>query len=307
MKNLDLLWLKEFKEVTVSDEKNFKPYMECIEFADCTFSGLYAWQRKFQYAYKMFGDVLAVLEIKKDLSVILFYKNASEISSVMQQLYELFKEADLSLTFRYVAKSQLDFYKNSAEAIGKTISYSASLDDSDYIYEVSDFLCLDGKKNKGKRIGLNSLNRMYPELSIKKYENNGKNGIIEDCYHIFDQWCESHTCENCVYGCEKEAFRRFVDVFDVTRHEICVSYDGEKALSFAVNERINEDTACCIFQKNAFRIRGLTYWLNREMLLQDNDIRYLNLGEDMGINGIRIDKNSFHPCYKKEKYVVRIQ
>ena len=60
MNNLDLPWLKEFKEVTASDEKNFKSYMEHIEFADRTFSGLYAWQRKFQYAYKIFGDVLLV-------------------------------------------------------------------------------------------------------------------------------------------------------------------------------------------------------------------------------------------------------
>ena len=277
MNNLDLLWLKQFKEVTASDEKIFEQYIENIEFADCTFSALYAWQKSFQYAYKIFGDVLAVVEIKEDISIILFYKNGSDISPVIQQLYEWFKAVGLSLRFRYVAKNQLAFYEKSAKAIGKTIFCSASLNDSDYIYEASDFFCLDGKKNKGKRSGLNSLARMYPELSIKKYENNKnnvKNNIIEDCYKIFEQWCESHICEKCVYGCEKETFRRFVAVFDENRHEICVSYAGEKALSFAVNERINEDTTCCIFQKNAFPIRGLTYWLNREMLLQDKNIRY---------------------------------
>ena len=58
------------------------------------------------------------------------------------------------------------------------------------------------------------------------------------------------------------------------------------------------------FQKNASKIRGLMYWLNRQMLLDWPDIKYFNLGEDMGIKGIREDKSSLRPVELKKKYTV---
>lgn len=305
MNNLELPWLKAFKEITKFDKEIFEEYCTDAEFADCTFSSLYAWQETFHYVYKIFGDVLVVLETRGDISAILFYKENADISDTMLQLYDLFKNSSLSLQFRYVAKSQLKFFEKLAARIGKKISYSASPEDSDYIYLSSDFLCLDGKANKGKRSGLNSLARLYPELRIEKYKKDTSKN--DDCYGIFEKWCDQYICGNCFYGCEKEAFQRFLEVYDENKHEIYISYYKNMPLSFAACEKINHEIICCVFQKNSSRIRGLMYWMNREILLRNIDIKYLNLGEDMGIAGIRIDKSSLHPCDKKEKYLVIIQ
>ena len=74
-----------------------------------------------------------------------------------------------------------------------------------------------------------------------------------------------------------------------------------------LRSRINADTVCYFFQKNRQRVRGLTYYLNREMALTDTDITYINLGEDMGLPGLREDKRSLHPCEQKKKYFIMVE
>ena len=78
-------------------------------------------------------------------------------------------------------------------------------------------------------------------------------------------------------------------------------------MSFAASEQVNPEMDCYYFQKNAMRIRGLTYWLNREMALERAHVKYINLGEDMGLPGLRMDKAGLHPCKHGAKFTVKIE
>ena len=301
----EMVLQKYFHVVDKEAEKYFQPYNGEHIFGDTTFSLLYAWQKHFNYMYMQVEDCIVVREKGFDnrrTCILIKKKNAAPFS-VVEKIAGLFDMLELELCFGYVREEDLEFYNQAAKRLGKKISAVSDDMDDDYIYRTEDYLSLDGNKNKTKRGSLNWFERNYPGVKIVYWDGINEK-IKNDSLLILDKWCSGHECSNCFYGCEKKAFERFCDIFDKSHHRLAVSYYQNNPLSFAASERIGENMEIYYFQKNASKIRGLMYWLNRQMLLDWPDIKYFNLGEDMGIKGIREDKSSLRPVELKKKYTV---
>lgn len=306
MNEKEELIYREFSPVTLDAEPYFAPFFEKNLFGDTTFSLFYAWGDRFRYAYRKWERTLAVLEhgLENRLSCILLWEDEDELHTVAAGLYRLFRENGLPLYFEYVRENELPMYLRAAGEIGEGVEVRSSWDSSDYIYETDSFLALEGRRNKGKRGDVNSLMRQYPELRVEFHGADGRD-LREDCLRVFDRWCSVRTCESCVYGCERKAFLRFLELVDDERFCLAASFAEDEPMSFAACERIGPELDCYHFQKNARPIRGLTYWLNREMTLARRPARYINLAEDMGLPGLRQDKVSLHPCRLEAKYTVQ--
>lgn len=297
---------REFSRVTPDAEPCFAPFFEKNLFGDTTFSLFCAWEDRFRYAYRQWEKTVAVLEhgLEDRLSCILLWEEEAEFRAAAAELYRLFRETGLPLYFEYVRESELPMYLRAAGEIGEGVEVRSFWDSSDYIYERDEFLALEGRRNKGKRGDVNSLMRQYPELHVEFHGAGGRD-LREDCLRVFDHWCSAHDCENCVYGCERKAFSRFLELVDEKRFCLAASFAEDEPMSFAACERIGPELDCYHFQKNARPIRGLTYWLNREMALARRSARYINLAEDMGLPGLRQDKMGLHPCRLEAKYTVQ--
>lgn len=299
---------EQFKKLDREAVEDFEPYRNLHTCGDTWFSLMYAWYHRFHYVYRVMENCIVVLEkgIDERVSCILLKKKGENIDSVVKKLYDMFQQAEMPLYFEYVGEEDIGLYQAAAERLGKTIKISSREEDSDYIYRTDAFIAMNGKENKGKRGDINVLLRQYPDIHLKYYDGVDEQ-VKKDCMAVFEEWCSLHICDNCFYGCEKEACFRMFDIFDPSCHKIAVSYAVGKPLSFAMSERINEEMVCYYFQKNGKRTRGLTYWLNREMALLHQDVTYINLGEDMGFQGLREDKSSLHPCEMKKKCWIEVQ
>lgn len=297
---------REFSRITPDAEPCFAPFLEKNLFGDTTFSLFYAWEDRFQYAYRQWENTLAVLEhgLEERLSCVVLWEDREEFFAVAAWLYQVFREAGLPLYFEYVRESELPLYLQAAGALGEGVEVRSSWDSNDYIYEREDFLSLEGRRNKGKRGDVNSLMRQYPQLHVEFHGSGGRD-LREDCLRVFDRWCSARACEHCVYGCERRAFSRFLELVDDARYCLAVSFAEDEPMSFAACERIGPEMDFYHFQKNTRAIRGLTYWLNREMALVRRSGRYINLAEDMGLPGLRQDKMGLHPCRLEAKYTVQ--
>lgn len=301
----DKIIKEAFSPLTASDIALFEPFRMSSSFGDTAFSMLYAWAEEFDYRCRFYDDLIAVagkgISGERGFLLIRSSKNIS-IDKAVNEIFELCRKAGITLVFEYVSENELDDYIHAAQKIGKNAEISFMEEYSDYIYKINDYISISGNKNKSKRGGYNFLINNYPNLKYVSYNK----ALYEDCIKIFNEWCIVHQCEKCYYGCERRAFERFMDIYIPNRHIIGLSYISVNPLSFAVCEKINKNTVCCYFQKNAQKIRGLTYWLSRQILLGFENIEYLNLGEDMGIEGLITDKTLLRPCRKLKKYTVKI-
>lgn len=298
---------EKFQAVDQLAEEKFRTCCKKHVFGDTTFSLLYAWQNNFQYSYRIIDGCVVLLEkgLNEQISCILPEQDKSLMKKSIAEMHQLFETLDMPFYLEYVHEEMLEFYKETAQELGLDIDILTNRDDDDYIYETQKYLSLDGKENKTKRGSLNWFLRNYPDGVIKFYDGQNEQ-IKEDCIRVFDEWCKGHNCQQCVYGCEKQAVVRFFDIFHPQHHKLVVFYWENQPLSFAISEAISEDMCCYYFQKNIKPIRGLNYWITRELTLQCPEIAFLNLGEDMGIKGLREDKTCLHPVELKKKYTVRL-
>lgn len=291
-----------FKDIDIRAENDFKEYRDENFCGDTAFSMFYAWKERFQYRYAVIDDAIIVtgVGINREIGFCILSRDNAALCRAVDAVIAYCRENDIKPIFEYVKEEDTELYRECLLKNRYLAEISFDENFSDYIYDINAFLSMSGSLNKTKRGGYNYLSAHYPDLRCESYSPER----YADCLTVFEKWCGSHKCENCFYGCEKNAFMKYMEQYDPNRCTIALSYNGDIPLSFAVCERINCNTMCYYFQKNAERIRGLTYWLNRQMALSHTEYDYIDLGEDMGLEGLKTDKTLLRPCKLVHKYII---
>jgi hypothetical protein len=193
--------------------------------------------------------------------------------------------------------------EQSQDLNGMGIRVEPDRDDWDYVYLTSDLADLPGDKYHPKR---NFIARCLSKHKCK-YVSIGPSEI-NDCLQLQTQWCDLRTC-NMVPGLEAEntavktTFKHF-ESLGVTGGAV---YVEDKLEAFTLAEPLNKDTAVIHFEKANPEIEGLyqliNQWFSQNAL---RNFKFVNREQDLGISGLRKAKESYHPHYMVEKYIVQI-
>ncbi len=83
-------------------------------------------------------------------------------------------------------------------------------------------------------------------------------------------------------------------------------YIDNKLEAFTIGEKINENIALIHIEKANQNIKGLYQYINQQFLLNEfPNVKYVNREEDLGLDGLREAKLSYHPCKFIEKYSIK--
>ena len=87
---------------------------------------------------------------------------------------------------------------------------------------------------------------------------------------------------------------------------VCGIFIDGKLEAFTMGEYINPNMALIHIEKANPMIRGLYPYINQQFLVNEfSDVEFVNREEDLGIEGLRKAKLSYHPVKFIEKYTVR--
>lgn len=118
---------------------------------------------------------------------------------------------------------------------------------------------------------------------------------------IFDKWCSGHECSNCFLWLWKKRHLSVFAIFSINH------ITGWQFLIIRIIlchlqqvSGLAKIWEIYYFQKNASKIRGLMYWLNRQMLLDWRILNILILVKIWELKGIREDKSSLRPVELKK-------
>lgn len=176
----------------------------------------------------------------------------------------------------------------------------------DYVYDAEELRTLPGKKYHKKKNHLNAFLRTYQnrfqgrrldghdvKAILDFVERWHANRNIDDPYHRDDYEVKGITymLQNCNL-IKYEMYGIFVDgqleAFSLG------TYDVEKQTAYIHVEKANPD------------IRGLYPYINQKFLIDCfPNARYVNREDDMGLEGLRKAKLSYHPVYLAKKYTIR--
>lgn len=180
--------------------------------------------------------------------------------------------------------------------------------DFDYLYQIGRLADLTGKKLHAKRNHINQFMRDHPVWSYE--EMTPRN--LPECLAMEAQWDERSRIregagEERDLDNEGRALRRAMRDFVPLGLEGGVLRVRDEVVAFSIGDLLCPDTYDVHFEKAYNEVQGAYTMINRCFARQVRErhpgLSYLNRENDMGMEGLRKAKESYHPDRMVEKYI----
>ena len=293
-----------FKPIDINAKEVLDPYFELVDYEACEycFVTLYMWQNIYNTVYYVEDDFAIVSgEYEGNNFVVLPLATKENMHKAIDFILKHFKDKDKKVNLRAITKEIVDFMKENYP--GK-FEYIEERDYFDYVYDGESLRTLGGKKNQKKRNHLNYFLKEYANrFEYKKIEENSQ---FEECIKLLNEWVDGKE-DSDDFKDEFAAIQRIFNHYDKLKDKIKIGgiYVDSKLEAFSIGENLNDNMAVIHIEKANPDIRGLYPYINQQFLVNEfSDIEFINREEDLGIEGLRKAKLSYHPSRFVEKYTV---
>ncbi len=181
-----------------------------------------------------------------------------------------------------------------------------SRDFAEYLYKPSDLIGLSGKKYHAKRNFISRFTNTYQGKYIfRDYRPDDFDGVRD----LFGNWSRNKTFDGYHDSSRSQEERLVVKALDyVSRYPDffadVLEVDG-RVVGFEMGERLASDNGIVHIEKGDINYDGVYPMLCHAFAAKHfADVRFINRQEDMGLEGLRKSKMSYHPCGFVEKLIV---
>lgn len=263
-----------------------------FNFCDFTPYVIFTWQKYYDTHFAIIDDSLVLRHnINGELC---FAPLTKDVVSLCGKLLE----GEQYITFSLVTGNELNSLKESFEIMD--VECDAAW--SDYIYQHSDISELTGKRYAGQRNHINKFVAANPDWHYETV-NESNIGEVLSFYEELTSDIEGFD-ETALY--ERA---RLLEYFDYGFSRLPLSGGliraGGRIVSVAFGERIG-DMLYVHIEKARKDVQGAYQMIVREFA-RHNPAAFINREEDMGIEGLRISKMSYHPIRLEQKYKVKVK
>lgn len=175
----------------------------------------------------------------------------------------------------------------------------------DYILNLELLSNLNGKAFKSKRQLLTRFLRNYPDCEFRTIDLSLEKTQTEILYLVF-KWAHFGTEFQKEFDHELNAIRKFIKYNDHFDFYCTGLFDNNRLIAFSLNELIDKPYAICHFMKADPKypssFNALDNFSAKELLKKG--YKYLNIEQDLGIEGLRNSKMSLRPEFLLKKYTV---
>lgn len=288
----------EFKKIDINDIDVYKKFTENADELSCdaTFINLLVWQCSH-------NNMIAVSD------GILFIKTGSgekesfrlPIGPDLKKGIEMIKEycGDRSPVFYLAEGKAFDEFK---ENFGNEFEFKEIRDTFDYIYLRENLVELGGKKYHSKRNHINSFNKKY----AWRYETITEK-IIPDIKLCANRWYEEKSDKMDRHMiCERDGIETILNNMETLEAKGGAIYVDGKVVAFTIGSAVSKDTFNIHIEKALGDFAEGYTVINREFAKNElSQYKFINREEDMGIEGLRKAKLSYHPEILLKKYTAR--
>lgn len=287
-----------FKKPELSDRAWIQELYQCSGFrgAEYTFANLYLWS--FYYGEVAgFRGFLCQRLTYQGVRQYIYPAGCGDVKPVLDALWEDSRQAGQPFVIRSLTKETM--VKLESLYPGR-FAYEENRNAFDYLYEIDTLAELAGKKYQAKRNHINRFLEAHPDWYTEPVTEDN----LEVCRELADRWCAAHEDAG-----DRRALEKAFANYRALEFEGIVLYAAPgEAVGFSMGNRISRDTFDVNFEKAFAHVQGSYPLVNREFaryIRQTHpEIRYLNREDDMGIEGLRKAKESYHPIFL-EKYIAR--
>ncbi len=296
----------DFKIIAIEDKSWIDPLLAAAEMRGCqhNFTNLFAWSNIYNYYVAQVGDFLVVKG--ESLDKVPGYLYPAGRGNPGPVLTAMSRDAlNCGSEFRLVGLSPENIAVLNS-LIPENFEFMEMRDSFDYIYLLDNLVNLAGNKYQAKR---NHINR-FVKNNVWSYEQISPENLGE-CWEMNIEWCKVHGCreDESLYN-ENCAVSRCFAYFSELGLEGGLLRLGERVIAYTMGDKLNSDTYDIHIEKAFGEIQGAYQMINREFASyigkNHPEIIYVNREEDMGNEGLRKAKLSYHPLRMEQKYLGKL-
>ncbi|MCR4795214.1 MAG: phosphatidylglycerol lysyltransferase domain-containing protein [Ruminococcus sp.] len=291
----------EFREIDIKDKDRITSALRKSQFMGCeySFSNNMAWRRLGDSQISFFKDFYICCSFRSDDGVPRFFFPSGEGSyyEVISEMKRYSEALGKPLRVAGITENTLQMLRESFPD-----SFTVSTDDGDwdYIYNAQDLINLSGRKYHGKRNHLSHFNELGAEFNMMT-END-----FDDCitFSTIEYNNKSYEHDHS-YIAEQYAINTYFTYFHELGLKGGVIRIGGKVAAFTIGDELNDETFCVHIEKADTKYDGIYAGINNCFAKEAAaEYKYINREEDLGIEGLRKAKQSYHPAFLLKKYIV---
>ena len=215
---------------------------------------------------------------------------------------------DLALFRLLEEKKGLTLVNLTAEEVGRVLSIcpeatvtSAGRDFCDYLYDAESLVTLAGRRFSGQRNHINKFRKLYPDARFEIIDGNNLSVAREFCRDYF----ENYGKKTDVSDYEYKALLHQFDHWDAYGQCGGLLLDGEHPIALSVGEVVGDTLIVHTEKANLAYAGAYPVMVNAfARAFVTDGVRYMNREEDLGDEGLRTSKLSYHPVALLEKFTV---
>ena len=291
-----------FKEIELSDKRWIDPLLAVADLRGChqNFTNIFAWSKTYYYRVAQVNSYLVVKGVINNIPYYFYPAGTGDIKTV----FEVMQEDAASCGHNFVLAGVTPEDRTIIEReFPEHFEYQEMRESFDYVYLLDKLVTLAGNKLHAKR---NYINRFHKENQDWSFERISPENLAE-CWEMNLRWCQTAHCEKDEIAKESCAVRRCFQHFATLGLEGGLIRVEGKVIAFTMGEILSSDTYVIHIEKAFAKIEGAYQMINREFaaFIQKNYPQqiYVNREEDMGLEGLRKAKLSYHPDKMEVKYL----
>lgn len=291
----------DFHRLHLSQREQYNAIVSSLEERSCeySFANLYLWGRQ-QVVFR--GDCAAFFSHFNGKSIYPYPIGSGDKRSLVAEAIRDAQERGIPC--RFSSMTEQDCRELEGWYPGKFF-FRPDRDGFDYVYDIHALADLKGKKLQKKRNHLNRFRAEHPEARVLPLDS----GNLDMAREMVEQWYQNRMRNDPDrdYCLERLAMRRAFQKYEGLGMEGIALLEGERCIAVTMGTRLSESTFNTHFEKAREDVDGAYTAVNAAFAgyLREKfpELLYINREDDMGIEGLRRAKSSYHPHHMMEKYI----
>ncbi len=227
----------------------------------------------------------------------------NNIPATLDMLFDLAGTNDLKDSLHLIPETVVNSHPSNHERF----AIQEDRDNFDYIVSAKDIADLSMVKYPKKRKLVEKFKESYPAYRVVVLDLNDA-AVKQNILNTFNDWQLINDKKDHEVSIEQTAIKRLLDHAHHFPNLYALGiFDGDKLIAFNTFEKTHSGYGISSFQKANKNYAGIYAVLTHEMAkhLTELGTTHINFEQDLGIEGLRLSKSSWHPTHFLKKHSVR--
>jgi hypothetical protein len=295
----------DFRPLELEDRELIREFLWLYQpdTSELTFTNLFLWRSLYHWRWSTAGEWLLLLQEKEGQEPSLLPPVGRSPRLEVTRMALGFLRKERGVLRPRIERADARFVSEVSAA--PELKVIPEREHFDYVYQTSDLIALKGGKYHAKR---NHISRFLQEngSGFRSVTIGPQN--LGLCAEFQDRWCEWRRCdEDMNLRDEWTAIRQALAEYQALQVQGAAILIGEKVEAFTFGELLNAQTAVVHIEKANPEIPGLYAMINQQFCQKYwSGVPFINREQDLGEEGLRKAKLSYHPVRLVEKYRVEL-